>query len=266
MLPATQTQQAPGILLVQQESRGGKTETIRTQIEKTRVRAETHASGDSRVMLFDSKADVMRMLFIDKKTYIEKSRAELDQLVQSAFAGPFGAAGGPAPQVPPEVVKQLQQQFQNAPPDQQAAMRPMIEQLLRDGTPGPPPPPDLRLNYRRIGADKVGQWPCTKYEGFNGSQKVKEVCVADPQTLGLTAADFEVMTRLIDFVKGLQAEDLVMFGTTEGIGYSGIPVRQTRFANGTAVSSTEIQELRRETFPATIFDVPAGFTKQGPIR
>src|SRR5947199_7290148 len=82
LLLAAQTLQAQGILLVQQETRDGKSSTNQIQLDKTHIRAETHASGEAMAVLFDAPAQTVRMLNLDKKTYVEMTKAQMDQVKQ----------------------------------------------------------------------------------------------------------------------------------------------------------------------------------------
>jgi len=35
-----------------------------------------------------------------------------------------------------------------------------------------------KTQYRKTGTDKVGNWTCDKYEGYEGTVKTSEVCTA----------------------------------------------------------------------------------------
>jgi hypothetical protein len=88
----------------------------------------------------------------------------------------------------------MQEQMKNMPPEQRA----MIEQMMkaRGGLRGmPPTAQEVRVEYKPAGSDQVGQWSCTKYEGFRGQEKVAEVCAVDPKEFGLTPSDFEVIKQ-----------------------------------------------------------------------
>jgi hypothetical protein len=160
-------------------------------------------------------------------------------------------------------------QMQNMPPAQRQQMEKQMEvmnQALQGrGLPGvgaalTPP----KTEYRPAGSDKVGSWACTKYEGFVNNQKTVEVCAANPSVLSLNAADFEVGKQMAEFAKSIQPgaiDQLVLNATTQDQGYNGLPLRQTTFKNGAVVKMIEITQLKRVTFPASTFDVPAGFTK-----
>ena len=240
---------AQGITMVQRETRNGQSATNRMQMDRTHVRAEARSGTEQVAFVYDGGADVARMINIDKKTYTEMTRAQAQQMGQQVSGA----------------MAQMQAQLANLPPEQRA----MVEKMMAGrggampGMPGGAPP--ARVEYRRGGSDKVGQWACTKYEGFRGAEKVVEVCAADPSALGLTAKDFEVTRKLAEFFKGMMpqaADQLSVLGTAEDQGFSGFPVKRTSFRGGTAESVSELTELKREALPAATFEVPSGFRKE----
>jgi hypothetical protein len=162
------------------------------------------------------------------------------------------------------MLAQMMEQLKNLPPEQ----RKMKEEMMkgRGGMPGMPTaaaaPP---ITYKKTGTGKAGQWACTTYDGFRGSEKVVEVCAAESAGFEVTADDFRVVQQLADFLKSIapqQIEQLAMFGTVENQGFAGFPVRRITFRNGKPESTSELIELRREPIPASVFAVPAGFQKQ----
>jgi hypothetical protein len=247
MLFAAEALHAQGILFVQVMTRDGKSTTNQVQLDKTHMRAES-ASAEGNVFLFDAATKTARILNTDRKTYREIDGSQMERMRQQ--------------------MTQLQEQLKNMPPEQRA----MMEQMMRGrgGMPGMASGPAERLTYRQTGSDKVGQWTCTKYEGFRGADKVSELCTVDPTQFGLTAADFAVAKEFVEFLTGLLpqvADQAVMFGTVADQGFSGVPVRQTRFSDGRVESVSEVKEFRRETFPASTWEVPAGFQREaGPGR
>ena len=128
-------------------------------------------------------------------------------------------------------------------------------------------PAPQRITYRRTGTGKVRQWPCTTYEGFRGTEKILELCVAEGAGIALTAADFRIVQEAVDLAKSFTSQDTIesipIYGTVEKQGFAGFPVRRTTFRNGQPAVTTELVEFRRETAPASSLEVPAGFFKVG---
>jgi hypothetical protein len=238
-----QTLRAQGVVLVQQETRGSKTETSQIQMDKTHIRAESHASGDTTVFLFDGNAKTIRVVNLDKKTYSQLDTAQMQQMQQA--------------------MAQMQEQLKNVPPEQRA----MVEQMMRGrgglGRGGPPAP--AAIQYKQAGSDKVGQWSCSKYEGYRGQEKVVDLCTVDPKDLGVTPADFEAAKQLAEYLKSLMpqiADQMNFYGTAADQGFNGVPVRRISYSNGKVDSTSEVKEFKREAIPASAFELPAGLKRE----
>src|SRR5437016_4656190 len=77
-----QALRAQGVLFVQQETTNGKSATNQIQMDKTHIRSESHTSGESVAILFDAPSQTVRMLNLDKKTYMELNKAQMEQMKQ----------------------------------------------------------------------------------------------------------------------------------------------------------------------------------------
>jgi hypothetical protein len=243
MLAASSAYARQGIVMVMNETNGGQTSQNRMQLDRTRVRTDIRDQGRVMTVTFDGNTKVMRMIDTPNKSYTEITQQDVQQI------------GG--------MMAQMMEQMKNMPAEQ----RQMMEQMMRGrggaGMPGMTPAP-APITYKKTGSARVGQWDCTTYEGFRGAEKVAEVCAAEG-SLGLSAADFQVMQQLADFVKSMapqNLEQLAMYGTAESQGFAGFPVRRVTFQNGRAQSTSELSELRREAIPDSAFAVPSGFRKQ----
>jgi hypothetical protein len=242
--------QAQGVLFIEKETRGGQSTTNRIQLGRDHMRAESRATGEEMAFVFDGQKQTARMINMSKKSYMEITKADMDQMgkqMNSAMA-------------------QMQAQLQSMPPAQRA----MIEQMMQGrGMPGMPGMPGMatppKVEYKQAGTDKVGQWSCTKYEGSVGGQKTTEVCTVDPKEFGLGPADFGIARQFAEFIRGLAPQDserLLVNGSIGEQGFAGVPVRRTSYRNGAVESVSEITEFRKETFPPATFEVPAGFRKE----
>ena len=249
-LAAPPLQAAEGILVVERTVNGTNTRTSQVQIEPQRMRAEmTGPAGDTQVIVFDGPQQVLRIISVDRKSYTELTKADADRMgsqVTSAMAA-------------------MKEKMAGMPPEQRAKMEAMMARL-GGAIPGLGA---AKPDYRRAGTDTVGKWTCDKYEGFRNGEKVSEICTVEPQALGLTPADFEISKQVAEFFQTLLpqgADQIVGVGTLEAQGFSGIPVRRVRISGGTAQSTSELTEVRRQTFPDSSYDVPAGFEKQAVGR
>jgi len=239
--------QAQGVVFVQKETVKGQPSTNQIQLDKNHIRAESHDNGTTQVFLFDATKQTALIIDMNKKSYTEITKADAERLRQQ-----MDSAMG-----------QMQAQLANLPPEQ----RQIVEQMMRarGGLPGANAQQAPKIQYRAAGSDKVGQWTCTKYEGFVGQQKTAEVCTVDPKEFGLTATDLDVARQLADFLKAMApgaSDRMFLNGTVQDQGFAGIPIRHTSYSNGAVESVSELVEFRKEAIPASTFDAPAGFRKE----
>jgi hypothetical protein len=238
---AAQTVYAQGILIVQREGK----DTNRIQIDKDHMRVESTSGGNPTIFMYDAPKQVARIVNVNDKTYREITKTDLEQL-RSQLNG---------------AMAQIQEQLKDMPPQQRQAFEQML--AARGAIPQSAAAP--KTQFRKTGSDKVGQWSCTTYDGFRGTEKVSSVCTVDPKEFGVSGSDFEVTQQFQEFMKTMApeaAERMFLFGKGEEQDFSGIPVRRTNYRNGSAESVTEVTEFRRETIPASSFDVPSGFRKE----
>jgi hypothetical protein len=240
---------AQGVVMVMRQVSGAQTATSQTQMDRSHVRSEVQANGETNAFVFDGQADVIRMINLSRKSYVEMSRADAQQMQQQVSG----------------MMAKMEAQLKNLPPEQ----RKMFEDMMkgRGGLPGggaaPPAPP--RITYKAAGNDKVGQWACTKYDGYNGAEKVTELCTVQPGAIGLNESDFTAMKQMAEFVKAMvpdAAEQFSVNATVAEQGFAGVPLRRVSYRNGKPTDSTELLEVRREAIPASAWEVPAGFTRQ----
>ena len=233
---------AQGVVLSMRQTRGDQAATTVMQLDSTHVRADLGRGSNGAVVVFDGTAQVLRMIDSERKSYREVTRA------QTAQVGALLAA--------------VQAQLEKFPPEQRKAMEAMLRGRAGMLAGGPALAP---ISYARTGPSKVGAWGCVLYDGLRDGQKVVEICAADGAEFGLTAADFQGVRQLVEFVKvlvPLAADEIAVYGSLEEQGFAGFPVRRTTLVNGMPDTVTELVDLRRESIPASAFEVPAAFTRE----
>lgn len=238
---------ANGLLIVQKTTTGtGAPHTNQIQIESNRMRAEsTGPRGEKQVVIFDGARQVLMMIDNEKKSYTELTQAEADKIGSQVS----------------DAMAEMQKQMASLPPGQRAQMEAIMKGRM--GGAGAAGAAARKTQYRKVGTDKVGSWTCDKYEGYNGAEKVSEVCTVDPKAFGVTMADFAVSKQLAAFFKKVipqMADQMFTVGSIEEQGFSGVPVRQT-FSVGGRQITTEISEVTRQTFPDSSYAAPAGYQK-----
>ena len=240
---ASPLQADEGFLIVQQTTTGTATRKTEVQIERERMRAEiTGAPGGNRIVTFDGPQQILRIINVEGKSYAELTKDDADRMGALVNA----------------MMAKMKEKIAALPPEQRAK----IEASMGAAGLGPG---TVRPEFRRAGTDTVGKWTCDKYEAFRNEQKVMDVCTVDPKTLGLTPADFEISKPFAAFFEKVVpqgADQIVGVGTIEKHGYNGVAVRRVLYRNGQVLSTSDVIEVRRQTFDASSYDPPAGFRKQ----
>jgi hypothetical protein len=247
-LAALPLRAADGLLIVEKTTSGGNTKTNQIQIEPERMRAET---GDGQTVIFSGPKQTLWIVNDARKSYNEMTKADVDRM------------GGQLN----DAMAKMQEQLKALPPEQRAQIENMLKGRGVPGMGGAQP----KIEYHKTGSDKVGMWTCDKYEGMRSGQKINELCTVDPKVLGFAMSDFQVARQLMDFFSKLVpagADRMFTVGTMEEQGFSGVPVRRATFNNGQQQSVSEMTQVTRQAFPASIFEVPAGYQKEalGPGR
>jgi hypothetical protein len=237
---------AEGLLITQKMTVAGKARTSQVQIEKDRMRSEIEGpTGEKQVIVFDGPKQVLTMIYPDRKTYAELTKAEVDQMG-----------------VPMAMSPAMQEQIAKMPPGQRALM----EQMMARGRASVSAAPPAKMEYRKTGSDKAGKWTCDKYEGFQNNVKKMEICTVAPRTLGVAASDFDVARQMAAFFSKMAPQGnapTFEVGTPETVGFSGVPVRSIGYnAKGEVIYTSEISDVSHQTFAASSYAVPAGFQKQ----
>jgi hypothetical protein len=249
LLLATPVFAAGGLRIVEQTTSGGKTETHKILLDQNRMRAETGGGDGSQVVIFDGTQQVLRILDMNRKSYMELTKADAERLGSQMNAA----------------MAEMQSRLQNLPPDQRAR----IEAMMRGRGMGAPAAEPAKPEYRKAGTGKVGSWTCDKYDGYENGKKTSEVCTVDPKTLGFTLDDFAVTRQMADFFQSIvpaqmrRQTNLFAIGDASKQGFAGVPVGGTMYDDsGNVTSTTEVTEVSRQTFTDATFAVPDGFTKR----
>jgi hypothetical protein len=228
-------QSADGILVIQRvTSEGAAPLTVEMRIDATRMRTEMAGpNGTTNVTIFDGGKQVLYTIDPARKTYTELTKADVDRL----SAQMQGA------------VAQTQSQLEKLPPAQRAQMDTMMK----------------GVQLTRTRSDTVGRWTCDNHDVMLGGQKIGERCTVQLATLGFSETDFDVMLQMGAFYSAMASlapgQPPGVSGIDRG-GGSDFPVRTVLIFPGGTTTTTELVEARRQTFPDSLFAVPAGFTKQ----
>lgn len=248
-LCAAAAQAATGIQITEKTTGAGHDLTSRIQIDQHRMRVETTgAEAGHRAFVFDGTKQVLWILNVDKQTYQEVTKEDLQRLSQQVSGA----------------MAQMQAQLEKMPPEQRKRMEEMMKNM--PGMPGGAQAKIVPTTYRKTGTATVGKWTCQVWEGQRDGQKVSEVCTVPPAALGFSPADFDVARQLGGFFQQIMpanADRMFSVGGADdnGTSFTGIPVRRVDFG-GAGQTVSEITDIGRQDFPDSTFEVPAGFRKE----
>ena len=232
----------------------GAASTTTIQVEPDRIRVDTTADGRKQVVIFRGDRQLLWTIDPEQKTYYEITKAELEQLV-SQMENAMSA-----------IQQQMEERLKSMPPEQRAA----LEQVMKNrGAVLGSKVSVAKTTYKKVAAgEKIRQWSCDKYEGYRGDQITAEVWTADWNQLGLGAEDFQALQQMSKFLEGMRSSISDSFFKVGGAdwqeqqAYPGLPLRRISYRRAGAYRESEVQEIRKETLAAKLFELDPGLTKQ----
>jgi hypothetical protein len=193
-------------------------------------------SPDSAVMFLSKGGN--RMVMLDKKsnTYRVMDQAAMDAMGQQMSG----------------MTAQMEAAMKNMPP----AARAQMEAAMKGKMGGQQVAAPVGTQYTAKGAGTANGFKCTNYDGAQNGTKVSEICAASTSDLKLTAADFQVMEKMREYmsgmIKAMQSSPMGGMmsqgtGLTEA-GINGIPVQTIHFVNGKATTRDDVKSVTEATF------------------
>lgn len=204
--------------------------------------------GDPDVVIFKNQA----LYTIDPKS---KSYRVVDKATAERMGGQIAAAK-----------KQMEARMAAMPPEQRKKMEEMMEKLGKGGAammPGAKPKQRSLKNSGRT--ETVAGIKCTVWEAFEDGQKEEELCAAPAGSVPggddviRTFRDISTMMSSFTEKLGTHAAD-TPWRDMETI--NGVPILTRDFDDGKATSETRLTVVRKESVPASAFEVPAGYTQK----
>lgn len=223
----------------------GSTTTLNTWAQGGMMRVETQPNRST--MIF--KDDTLYAISHKDKTYIAMDRASVKRM---------------ADQINPQL-KRLQEQMKSMSPEQRAQMEKMLGRKLPNMG-EPEPAQEIKRTSRN---DKINGYSCTFVEVREGGVLTDEMCVAEARALQgsaeLMASAKKMSAVLQDMMASMDAPWLKQMTQKqlqnfEALG--GIPVLTRHFVDGKPQNETTLTKIGSETVAATLFELPAGYTKK----
>jgi hypothetical protein len=168
-----------------------------------------------------------------------------------------------AEQINPHL-KMLQEQMKNMSPEQRAQMEKMLGRSL-PGADG-----ESKQEIKRTSRnDKISGYSCTFVEVRENDVLTDEMCVAAGSALkgsaDLLAAAKKMTAVMEDMMASMDAPWLKQMAQKQMQNFEqlgGIPVLSRHFIDGKPQSETTVSNISSETLAATLFEIPAGYTKK----
>jgi hypothetical protein len=229
---------------VNRDLSGGRTTTINTWAQGGMMRVETQPNESA--MIF--KDDTIYAISHKDKTYIAMDRASMKRM---------------ADQINPHL-KMLQEQMKNMSPEQRAQMEKMLGRSL-PGADG-----EAKQEIKRTSrTDKINGYSCTFVEVRENAVLTDEMCVAPSSALKGSAelmASAKKMTAMMqEMMASMDAPWLKQMAQKQVQNFEqlgGIPVLSRHFVDGKPQSETTVNNISSEAVAATLFEIPAGYTKK----
>lgn len=232
---------------------GTEPATMRIYLTGSHVRVDNLAGTEHQAMIFDSGAELFRMVDFARRTYMEMTAAEVQAMAERMQAAMPQLAG---------IADQIEDQLQGLP----EAERQAIEEVLRQQGPGlAAAVPETE--YRLLDSDQpVGPWLADHYEGLEGGQRTWELWTIDWSEAGVAESDFAVFDRLAGIMASMAPQaagpdDLFPLGG-DAAGLSGFPVRRIAYFGGEPEARFEITSIEPDPIEPSLFEIPAGFSRQ----
>lgn len=205
--------------------------------------------GDQDVVIFRNQA----LYTLDSKS---KSYRVIDKATAERLGGQVAAAK-----------KQMEARMAAMPPEQRKRMEEMMAKLGKGGAaammPGARPRERMLKNTGRT--ETVAGIKCTVWEAFEEGEKEEELCAAAPGSVPggneVLETFREISSMLSSFTDklGTHAAD-EPWRDMETI--NGVPILTRDFDDGKATSEMRLTIARKESVPASSFEVPAGFAEK----
>ncbi|MCM8808398.1 MAG: DUF4412 domain-containing protein [Candidatus Omnitrophica bacterium] len=210
-------------------------------IEKDKMRYDVKTEKRDMAVIFRADKELFWSIDNKKKNYIEITKADMERMKKKMEEG----------------MKMMEEQFKNLPPEQRKKMEEMMKGKMKIETP--------KIVYKKVAtAQKVNQWVCDKYEGYEGKNKVEEIWTTDFSKIGLKPEDLKIMEEMGKFfsemMKGVSFYKIQTEKKEDK--FFGVPVRIIGYDKGEKKFKMELKEIKRENLAPTLFEIPKGYKKE----
>lgn len=212
--------------------------------------------GNGRIVDAEGRATIIKdgtLYIVDDsdKTYVVFDKPTMEKLAKNLNEG----------------MAQVKEQLAKLPPEQraqaEAQMGPAAAALLHGGE------QQWTVDVKDTGkSDKVDGRACKLWDVTRNGELDEQICVVPysampgkedlQKVFGSFARSFEEMAKSVPMLSGMMANEFSAYAKT-----NGYPVRQRNYENGKlSDEETVVKVWREEAVPASMFEVPTGYTKK----
>jgi len=226
-----------------------KPTTSRMWFDGGRMRTE-HAEGDG---------DTQIVVFKDQSMYMLEPKSKTYRVMDKSAAQRLGGQVADAK-------KKMEERMASMPPEQRQRMQEMMEKMGGSGAAGLMGKAPERTVKNTGRTETVAGIKCTVWEAIEDGKKDQELCAASPSAI---PGGDEIMTTFREISSMLSS-----FTQSLGSGASrnepwhdmekinGVPILTREFEDGKATSEMRLTAVKKQSVPATSFEVPAGYTEK----
>ncbi len=222
------------------------TNTMKIKDGKIRFTPPTQNNNYS---IYDSQSGSLTHVDTNQKRYLsmdEKAIAEQAQKAREQMD---------------QMRKAMEAKMEGMPPAQREQIEKMMNNhLTRVDKTQPAPKLDQKKTNR---TETVAGIECTVYESFFNGVKVSEICIAEPDKMGLDAADAQTLTNMQSFMKQMQKMAQQMMNTNTPVSeINGIPLHTKLYApDGSIKMETRLSSINTDKLSDDTVSIPAGYSQ-----
>jgi len=231
-------------------SSNGSRTTINTWAQNGMMRVESQANEATGRSTMIFKNDTIYAINHQDKSYIAMDRESMKRVAEQL---------NPA-------LKMLQERMKDMTPEQRAQMEKMMGGSLPPGMGEPEKKTEIKRTAR---TDRISGHSCSYVQVLEGGVLTDEVCVTPTSALKGSDELMTAATRMSDLLREMMStmdapwlKQMAEKQVQNFAALGGIPVMSRHFEGGTPQSETTLASIRSEALAASLFDIPAGYTKK----
>ncbi|MDH3416829.1 MAG: DUF4412 domain-containing protein [Gammaproteobacteria bacterium] len=238
--------------LVTMDASGQETERSRIYAQSGKIRMEqSDGSETAATMIFLGN----EFLYIDQR---EKSYVVMDEAMLDEVSAKMN-----------EVMKEMQAQLANMPPEQRA----MMEQMMKGQMQGMSAQQAPSSSAPRVEAMGGGEWKsykCRQYAVFEGAEKVQDICAAELDEVDGADEVIETFRNMAAYITKMtesmpmRSDDRINPGELMDE-IDGFPVHTIDYKNGVVARETSLDSVTEKDLDEGMFAVPEGYRRQDPF-